>query len=234
MSYMLNSRTKTSGFTLVEIAIVLVIFGLLLSAFLAPLTAQRELRASEVTQQSLKLITEAINGFSILNGRLPCPSTQTDPANANYGLEDATCSASYVAEGYLPWRTLGVPEMDEWGTRRTTTGSAWNGYWRYRIDRSFTAVTDFSTNILSATPTYGDTLTIRNSSGNNISSNIERPIAIVYSTGSNLIANGQNATFEATAGIYESNSNTVTFDDMLIWITRPTVVNRMVAAGKLP
>ena len=232
---MMRNYTKINGFTLVEMAIVLVIVGLLLKTLFTPLTAQRELRSIESTQQSLRQISDALNGFIILKGRLPCPSTQADPTNVNYGLEDATCSASYAAEGYLPWKTLGMLETDAWATRRTAVGSTWDGYWRYRIDRNFTNASTFNSNILSTGSPWGtDLLTVRDSSGNAITSSTERPIAIVYSLGSNLTANGQNATFEATSGIYESNSITSGFDDMLIWINRPTVVNRMVNAGKLP
>ena len=55
-----NFRLKMNGFTLVEMAIVLVIFGLILSALLTPLAAQRNLRAIEGTKQSLKTISEDI------------------------------------------------------------------------------------------------------------------------------------------------------------------------------
>lgn len=225
---------KNLGFTLVEMAVVLIIAAFLLGGLLVPIAAQQDIKNLEATRASLKTINEALLGFAVLNGRLPCPSTQTDPTHANYGLEDAACSASYAAEGYLPWRTLGVSETDEWGTRRTATANNWNGYWRYRIDRNYTTVAGFSTNILATIPTYGDTLSVRDSSGNTISSLNERPMAIVFSTAKDTSANGHNASFEATTGIYESNSNTATFDDILIWITRPVLVNRMVAADKLP
>jgi prepilin-type N-terminal cleavage/methylation domain-containing protein len=225
---------KNLGFTLVEMAVVLIIAAILLGGLLVPIAAQQEIKNLEATRTSLKTINEALLGFAVLNGRLPCPSTQADPTNANYGLEDAACSASYAAEGYLPWRTLGVAETDEWGTRRTATTSNWNGYWRYRIDRNYTTTMGFSANILAATATYGDTLSVRDSGGNTITSTIERPVAIVYSTGKNFTADGQNASFEATTGIYESNPNAATFDDIPIWVTRPTLVNRLVAAGKLP
>lgn len=229
-----TSRQCHQGFTLVEMAVVLVIIGLIISGLLVPLAAQRDIRDMSGTQSSLKLISEAIYGFVVLNGRLPCPSTQTDPANANYGLEDAACSADYASEGYLPWKTLGVPQVDEWGTPRTAATDPWNGHWRYRIDRNFTTAASFSTNIITTPPSFGDSLSVQDSSGVSLTSTTERPIAIVYSTGKDLVANGQNASYEATAGIYENNTNTPTFDDILIWISRPVLVNRLVAAGKLP
>ena len=160
---------------------------------------------------------------------------QADPANANYGLEDVACNASYAAEGYLPWRTLGVSEVDEWGTKRTGVASAWNGYWRYRIDRNFTTAAIFSSSLLNTGVPWGaDSLTVRDGSGNNLTSTTERPIAIIFSTGADLVANRQNASFEPVNGIYESDTNSSTFDDVAVWISRPVLVNRMVNAGKLP
>lgn len=221
---------KHQGFSLIEMAVVLVILGLIISTLLTPLGVQRDLKDINGTQLNLKLINEAIYGFVVLNGRLPCPTTQADPANANYGLEDCTITT----EGYLPWKTLGVAVTDEWGTARLAATDPWNGHWRYRRDQNYSTVALFSTNILAAVPTYavGDTLSVFNSSGVQLTSNTERPIAIVYSTGKDLAPNGQNS--GAVNSVYESNENTSTFDDMVIWISRPVLVNRLVTAGKLP
>lgn len=220
-----------SGFSLVEMAIVLAIVALLLAGLLPTLSSQIEQQRRNETRKQLEDIQQALIGYAIINGALPCPSTQADPANANYGLADATCSANPAAEGYLPWKTLGVAETDAWGEKRNSASSAWIGYWRYRTDRNFsnsgtpfTLTTGFST----------DALVIRDNSGNSMTSTTERPVAIVYSTGNNLAADGQNTSFEATSGIYQSDTPSTSFDDVLIWVSRPQLFNRMVAAGKLP
>ena len=221
---------KNQGFSLIEMAVVLVILGLIISTLLTPLGVQRDLKDINGTQLNLKLINEAIYGFVVLNGRLPCPTTQANPANANYGLEDC----SITTEGYLPWRTLGVTATDEWGTLRQATTDPWNGYWRYRRDQNYSTVALFSTNISAAVPAYApsDALSVVNSAGIQLTSNTERPIAIIYSTGKDLLANGQNS--GVVNSVYESNESTSTFDDMVIWISRPVLVNRLVTAGKLP
>lgn len=225
----LVSQAQT-GFTLIEMAVVLVILGLVIGTLFAPLAAQRDIRDITGTQNSLNLIKEAINGFAILNGRLPCPTNQPDPINVNYGLEDCTIKT----EGYLPWKTLGVPETDEWGHHRTLTTEAWLGYWRYRADNYYDQNPQFNTNILASTPAFFDNLLVKDSAGNDLTptaAGAEKPIAIVYSTGKDLVANGQNLVVD---NIYESDVNSASFDDILIWITRPVLVNRMVSAGKLP
>ncbi len=217
-----------AGFTLIELAVAVFIITLLLGSILVPLTTQVEQRKISDTRKALDEIREALIGFAIAYGRLPCPDTDTDPASAGYGLENSPCSAAPLAEGYLPWKTLGVTEMDAWGIRRIAAGSLRIGDWRYRVDRNFATGFTLST-------TFGaDALTVRNSAGNDLTASTERPVAIVYSAGPNTSADGQNASFEASNAIYQADVPSATFDDILIWISRLLLYNRMVAAGKLP
>jgi len=222
-----NVKTNLAGFTLVEMAIVLVIVGLLLGGLLMPLSAQVEQRRIGETQKSLDEIKEALIGYVIIHGSFPCPTTQTDPANANYGAPDPTCT-SPTAEGYIPWKTLGVAETDAWGIKRTTVASPWIGYWRYRVDRNFSSAFTLTTGF------SGDALSVQDSAGNPLTTTTERPVAIIFSTGKNTTADGQNASYETTSGIYQSDVPISTFDDITIWISRPVLFNRMVSAQKLP
>lgn len=223
-----NLWNRSHGFTLVEMAVVLVIVGLMLGGLLIPLSAQIDQQRLNETRKSLAEIQEALIGFAIMHGRFPCPTTQIDPAVAGYGEEDAVCTAP-AAEGYLPWKTLGLREIDSWGTVRTASGDAWNGYWRYRVHPNFSN----SGAPFTLTTGFGATqLVVRNSAGNNLTTNTEPPLAIVYSTGKNLAPDGLNAgVFD---DVYESDSPSPTFDDITVWISRPVVFNRMVAAGRLP
>jgi prepilin-type N-terminal cleavage/methylation domain-containing protein len=129
-----RSDPRAHGFTLTELAIVLVIVSLLIGGMLVPLSAQRDIQKVSETQKQMSEIKEALFGFAIINGRLPCPTTQADPASPDYGVEDATC---VNVEGYLPWRTLGISETDAWGNRRLASSDPFTGYWRYRADNAF-------------------------------------------------------------------------------------------------
>lgn len=212
------------GFTLVEMAIVLVIVGLLVSAFLAPLSAQRDLGDYTKVRADLEQIREALYGFAIINGRLPCPTIQTNPAVAGYGEEALNCVAP-TQEGYLPWKTLGVREIDSWGIRRTAAADPWIGYWRYRVNAN--AATPFA-----LTTAFPPTLSVWDSINNRLTSITESPLAIVYSAGKNLNPNGRNAgTFDDE---YQSDVPVATFDDVTVWISRTVLMNRMVAAEQLP
>jgi prepilin-type N-terminal cleavage/methylation domain-containing protein len=219
------------GFTLVEMAMVLAIVALLMAGLLPSLSSQVEQQRRAETRKQIDVIQQALMGFAVINGRLPCPSTTTDPADTNYGAEDATCTSAPTSEGYLPWKTLGVPEIDAWGSKRNDSGAQWLGYWRYRVNRNFAVPFSMTTN-----PDTADKLVVKDLSGNLLTSATERPVAIVFSTGPDLTGNLENASssFEATTGTYHSDTPSSTFDDILIWISRPQLINRMVAAGKLP
>jgi len=220
------------GFTLIELAMVLFIVSLLFGGLLVPLATQLEGRQRNEARQQLERIEEALIGFAIIKNRLPCPTTQADPTNANYGLEGTSCDGSVATEGFLPWKELGVREVDPWGNPRTATTDPWTGYWRYRVHRDFSDDSPLFT--LSTKTDTDDLLSVQDSAGNLLTANTERPVLIVYSTGANLTDDGQNATFEQTPGVYQGGTVSGNFDDITIWISRPYLFNYMVRAGKLP
>ncbi len=113
-----SPRDTKRGFTLAELAVALVIVGLLLASALIPLSAQIELKSVADTQRSMDQIRDALIGFTLANGRLPCPADGTlADGNSLAGTESATaCTAGL---GVLPWAVLGVPETDAWGRRFT-------------------------------------------------------------------------------------------------------------------
>jgi prepilin-type N-terminal cleavage/methylation domain-containing protein len=68
-----------SGFSLVEIAIVLVIAALLLSGLLPLMSAQRTNAAISATRNKGEAIVTALMSFVARNHRLPCPAIATLP-----------------------------------------------------------------------------------------------------------------------------------------------------------
>jgi prepilin-type N-terminal cleavage/methylation domain-containing protein len=223
-----NSTPRQNGFTLTELTIVLVIVALLIGGLMMPLSAQRDIQNINETRISLAEIKEALLGFAVINGRLPCPSTTTDPASVNYGIEDATCNN---IEGYLPWKSLGVSEIDPWGSRRNSASEPFTGFWRYRVDGAFSVA--FTLNTVPSS-----NLVIQESSGSAMTqASPNNPVAIIYSNGPDRTANGQNVdtdTGVTTDVIYQGGEMSSAFDDILLWIGRPILFNRMISAGKLP
>lgn len=228
-----KSKSAHLGFSLVEMAIVLTIVAMLMAGLLPALSGQIEQSRRKETRKILEEIQQALIGYAIINGNLPCPTTTTDPANASYGFADASC-ANPGTEGYLPWKTLGIAETDAWGTPRSSNGDLWRGYWRYRVEPAFASGVAFT---LDTTSDMGLKLQVQDGAGNpltNTSDNKSPPVAIIYSTGPNLTADGFNATYETSNAIYQSETPSASFDDITIWISRPVLFSRMVQAGKLP
>lgn len=123
---------KEQGFSLVEIAVVMVIIGLIIGGSMTAVTSLQENQRIKDNTALLNNAIDTLMGFAVAQNppRLPCPDTTGD------GLEDAwpvgppnpgTCP-SY--EGWLPFATLGLPAADAWGNRV-----------RYRVDRRFTELT---------------------------------------------------------------------------------------------
>lgn len=244
------------GFSLIEIAVLLFIIVLLLGSILVPLTTQVEQRQISDTQKTLDEIREALIGFAIANGYLPCPADTNGNGTANPDSPGVCANA----EGVIPWVTLNVPQGDSWGNR-----------FRYRISPEFTNTPATSGTCLTNDRRLGlcdignITINTRDSTTKATPILVSNAVAVIISHGKN----GYGATSTegtARAPVPASNvdettnadppgtafvSRTATsassgcsdtsagqsfceFDDIVTWVSRYTLFNRMVAAGRLP
>ena len=217
---------REAGFTLAELAVVLIILALLSGSMLVPLASRIEARDRQATLDRLRDIQQALTGFAIIHGRLPCPSIEPDPAHPDYG-QEAPPPCNTAAEGLLPWRTLGMPATDAWGSERTAIDAPWQGHWRYRADRNFTD------QLISAATVPASNLQIHAHDGRRITVSDSQAVAIVFSIGANRHADGRNASYSATNPGYQAGEPTADFDDMLVWIGRPLLIARLAQAGRL-
>jgi len=242
-----------SGFTLIEMAVVLFVVALLLGSLLVPLITQVEQRQISDTQKSMEEIKEALIGFAIANRYLPCPDTTGD------GVADpATAGTCPNVEGFIPWSTLNVAQGDPWGNR-----------FRYRVTSEFT----------NTPPTDGICVTgdlrLGLCDSGNITVNTRTSTKTIQSLAINVVAviishgkNGYGATstdgtarvsvpvvnvdeaanvdgnatfvYRTPTAVSSTCSDSVVgqtyceFDDIVTWVSAYTIFNRMVAAGKLP
>lgn len=241
-----------NGFTLVEMAIVLAVIALLLGSGLTLLSIQQEQSRIEDSKSMLYDAQEALLGYAIANGRLPCPATISSngaesPSNASTGVACTT-----PLNGYLPAVTLGLTNVDA------------NGYlqdaWKIPQNRIRYAVT--ASNTRAATSTDGiKTITmsgftpdlhicdsasgITNTHCGTATTLSSNAVAVIYSLGANASRGGtgtdENANLNGDS-VFVSHSIAYTkdspangeFDDQLIWLSQYTLFNRMVQAGKLP
>lgn len=102
---------RQRGFSLVELALALVILGLLLGGLLLPLSTSMENTARRATRAQLDQLIDTLAGFAMSYGRLPCPDSSR-PAD---GIEDRLHDGCRARQGVLPWRTLGSTGRDAWG-----------------------------------------------------------------------------------------------------------------------
>jgi prepilin-type N-terminal cleavage/methylation domain-containing protein len=101
-------RSLQAGFTLVEIAFVLVIVTILLGYTVAMFPLQQELKQYRHAKAEMDSVIEHLIAFAQVNGRLPCPDTSAGGGTID-GEEDRlgtnACEAYF---GFLPAKTLGM------------------------------------------------------------------------------------------------------------------------------
>ena len=69
-----KTNCSENGFSLLEVAIALAILGLLLGTLVQPLGSVFQQEKVRRAKSDLETIREALIGFSIAHGRLPCPA----------------------------------------------------------------------------------------------------------------------------------------------------------------
>lgn len=107
MQPMRKAVSGKQGFTLIEMAVVVLIIGILTAAF-AQVYAQRVafLRANE-TARDVRDAVSAISAFRTLNGRYPCPASLTlTPDSPDYGRETDCANENLTAGQCGPNGTL--------------------------------------------------------------------------------------------------------------------------------
>jgi prepilin-type N-terminal cleavage/methylation domain-containing protein len=133
-----SCKLGKDGFSLIELTVVMVIGGILLSALSSALLIYVKNAELKKTRTRLAAIDEGIQQYLSLNGRLPCAAPLNAPVDsAEYGREvtalcgdgdkDGTFRATgtdsrMVRIGAVPVRTINLPDdyaIDSWGNRFT-------------------------------------------------------------------------------------------------------------------
>lgn len=247
------------GFSLIEMAIVLFIVALLLGGLLPTVGSQIEQQRTNETRKQLIEIQQALIGYAITYGRLPCPAS-----NTSNGMEDpipvtGTCTNPY--NGFVPAATLGFTTGVDSQGRKGFAVDAWSNRIRYAVTESngkaFTTSNGMSAIGISAlTPDLQVCSTATGvtgpppicASGPPSTSLTPGVPVIIYSTGKNGGIGGagvdeaQNPNPNSTNNdrlfishfATSSSSANGEFDDIIEWISPSILINRMVSAGKLP
>jgi prepilin-type N-terminal cleavage/methylation domain-containing protein len=226
---------KDKGFTLAEIAIVVLIISLVAGSLLGPLSKQIEQRRISETQKLLEESKEALLGYAASRGYLPCPAVSA--TDGNEGSRDAAGRCSNL-RGFLPWVSLGITRTDSWGRifryavtsqfSDNDTKPAFSALGTYTIISSSSPVTNLATAVPVVILSHGP-------NGNGATQENGLALANTSSTNTDEQTNlTSTTTFVSRVPTENTAAPGGEFDDIVTWIPSSILFNRMVAAGQLP
>jgi len=128
------NKTKNQGFTLLEMAVVLGILTVLLSMLITPMSAQRQTASLLKVRAELADIEEALYGYAITHGALPCP-TFAGLGGQALDASATNCERGGTEEfhGFVPATTLGLKgQVDCYGLLL----DPWGQPYRYSVSSS--------------------------------------------------------------------------------------------------
>lgn len=233
------TRRAHAGFTLIEIAIALFVISMILGGMLVPLATQVDQRQVSDTEKSLQEIREALIGFAVAKGYLPCPDTGTNGSENVAASGQCTTISGGIAYGRIPYLDLGLGNSDVWGNRYTYYV---NALFAQRSPASPFSLTSAGTDVRICSSQACTTVYSNAAAFAVISHGKNGAGAINFNTGT------QNATSPSvdeqenydtdkdviTRPFYYDGTSASQFDDVVVWLSRYTLFNRMVAVGKLP
>ncbi len=243
--------SHTRGFSLIEMAVVMMIMGLLLSGLFQAMGQSTENTRRTDTTSLLNQVEEALYGYAQAYGRLPCPGIDTSA-----GVESVAVVGTgqcTQAHGFVPHVTLGLQSqpssngllVDAWGfPLRYSVATLANGG-----NRVFTNVTGLRAQFASGTPLTPDVLTLLCISDTPACVGVVHANtvpALVFSMGANAASFSSADETENAGGLLGTlavpNDNEFVsktyqgdnYDDILVWLSPNILFSRLVAAGRLP
>lgn len=254
--------TRENGFTLLEMAVVLLVLILLLGSIVVPLTTQVEQRRVSDTRKVLDEAREALIGYAAANGRFPCPASAASNGSESFaaGGSAANGNCSSFFNGFLPAVTLGLQPTDSQGyavdgwalvqnrvryavsnqtvnsitNPLTRTGGMSSAGLTNLAAAQFLYVCNSGTGVVAGT-NCGTAVTLSSSA-----------MAVIYSVGPNAATGGTSAHEAENSNPNGGSADRIfvsrdwsavagaEFDDMVTWIGASPLFNRMIAAGQLP
>ncbi|MCA1857105.1 type II secretion system GspH family protein [Massilia oculi] len=248
---------KQPGFSLIELAVVLIIVTLVLGGLLRPLSTEIERSNVVETDRQLKQIKEALLGYVAANRRLPCPAIESSAGKESFATGGSAANGNCSSfAGFLPAGTLGITPVDAAGFALDGWGTTSNRI-RYAV---------YSGTINGVANPFTRTDGVRNATMASVAS-ATRLLVVCAAvaakssptcTGASLTdmapflvySLGRNASSDTSGASANEGSNLNTdhvfvaasvnrtagkeFDDQLSWESPHTVFSRMIAAGALP
>lgn len=231
----MRTRFNQTGFTLVEMAVVLLILSLLAGSLTVGLSSHLARRAEAATDEALSEAHDALLGYVVRKGFFPCPAR-----SATDGAEDRDAGNCKKTVGLLPWASLGIHGVDGWAHRL-----------RY-------AVTDTYTRPISSMDDGKIEIVTRNLDGAELKLTTEggKTPVVILSHGPNGLgatdqdgnplmapltgsdeaknAGGDGKLFYSRTLSENPGASGGAFDDRVTWLSPNLVAHRLITAGRLP
>ncbi|MFK7859039.1 MAG: type II secretion system protein [Granulosicoccus sp.] len=246
-------RRDEHGFTLVEMAFVLLIIGLLTKTAIAPLRAIQEHGKRDQAELNLQHVRETIFAHLVAYGSLPCPLSRDNASgtqavgvsrNTN-ALDDSICK---VSSGWVPAYALGLSGsissegalLDPWGrefhyvvslSNHVEKGSPILPDWTTPGEAANVGIKDLTSDITLCNAVPRNNCTARSVRTNQIA-------FVVMSAGQDSSSKGLQAENQDNDNYFvvtdESIQNGAEYDDMLVWGSAADVMYWMLRMGWLP
>lgn len=239
MEYLAVTAKQIAGFTLLEMSLVLVVLAVVLGGLMQPLLNNREQLLQHQAKNQLEEVRQALLGYAVSLGRLPCPATETSA-----GVARASAVGCETYGGYVPNVDLGVSgALDNEGLLL----DPWSKRLRYRLsshDSNADGEADFAVTggmrEAGLSQLRGD-LEISHWSGgscNDLQLRASHVVAVVYSDGKNTNTSRAERLNQAVGPHFAtgafSGSTDCGFDDRLRWISDSALFTQMLRAQRLP
>lgn len=248
-----HSKPSFDGFSLLEMAVVLVIVSIMMGGLLVTLSQTQEINSRNDAERDLDEIASALYGFAQATGRLPCPATATSNGLESPVGGSTTGSGCDQQHGFVPSATLGLSGtvnaaglfMDPWLSPYRYTVSTANNPGN---NNAYTSPNGISAATMTTLVNATDSLRVCDAAACGVVI-ADALAAVIMSLGADW------ASFTAADVDATENSGEVTvngyrhgndvnfvdtgyiedvFDDLIIWISPSILFTKMISAGQLP
>lgn len=243
----MERRQTQSGFTLVEIAIVLLIVGLLTRTLLEPMTIAQKHKKFDVTRSELLKVKDSLHAHLVAVGYLPCPigGVMVNHRAVVDSHRDTECE---IEQGFLPAVDLGLSgSIDSNGALL----DVWNRPYRYAVSLSNHNLEGNQRLPDWTTPGEASNVGLRHLSSNLVLCNEHSRAAcanrnvraknlafVVLSLGQDNSTKGAQLENQDSDETFVINALSIRtdspFDDQMVWSSTQDVLYWMLRAGWLP
>ena len=239
---------KQTGFTLLELAVVMAVIGVFLSLSLSAGREQYRVQEVKIGWQQLNLIKQSLRFYGQVHGKLPCPADPAlTPSDSGYGEPATDCSddtppgsitrveypassGSYVRIGAVPVHALGL--------ERALMKDPWGNFYLYAISEDHLTTLDADTEgVIAVEDGSGNALTTSASfllltHGESGGGGISAETNSVLTACDAATLDGENCDFDDGL-FYEAryfdtaDAGIAFYDDYLVWDTNGTVLQEV-------